>query len=83
MVIGVSESRAAYQQGDQGALAEPLRFLQEGTIPERKALIRDSVENIGIVGNEATLTCTNPVPKDGVTSESTPVHDFVQPCPFR
>ena len=56
-------------------------FLQEGTFPERKALIRNFVEGIEIVGDEATLTYTIPMPKDGVTRESTPVLDFVQSSP--
>ena len=36
-------------------------FLQEGTIPERKALIRNFVEGIEVVGDEATLTYTIPI----------------------
>ena len=46
-------------------------FLKDGTIPERKALIRNFVEGIEVVGDEATLTYTVPMPSDGVTSEST------------
>ena len=45
-------------------------FLQEGTIPERKALIRNFVEGIEVVGDEATLTYTVPMLSDGVRSES-------------
>jgi hypothetical protein len=56
-------------------------FLQEGTIPERKALIRNFVEGIGVVGDEATLTYTVPMPNDGVTSESASVLDFVKSGP--
>ena len=41
-------------------------FLQEGTIPECKALIRNFVEGIEVVGDEATLTYTIPI------SQSTP-----------
>ena len=41
-------------------------FLQEGTIPECKALIRNFVEGIEVVGDEATLTYTIPL------SQSTP-----------
>ena len=48
-------------------------FLQEGTIPECKALIRNFVEGIEVVGDEATLTYTVPMPNDGVTSESASV----------
>ena len=57
-------------------------FLQEGTIPERKALIRNFVEGIKVVGDEATLTYTVPMPNDGVTSESASVLDFVKPSPL-
>ena len=39
-------------------------FLKEGTIPERKALIRNFVEGIEVVGDEATLTYTIPTPPD-------------------
>ena len=56
-------------------------FLQEGTIPERKALIRNFVEGIKVVGDEATLTYTVPMPSDGVTSESASVLDFVKSGP--
>ena len=56
-------------------------FLQEGTIPECKALIRNFVEGIEVVGDEATLTYTVPMPNDGVTSESASVLDFVKSGP--
>ena len=56
-------------------------FLQEGTIPECKALIRNFVEGIEVVGDEATLTYTVPMPSDGVTSESASVLDFVKSGP--
>ena len=56
-------------------------FLQEGTFPERKALIRNFVEGIEVVGDEATLTYTVPMPSDGVTSESASVLDFVKSSP--
>ena len=56
-------------------------FLQEGTIPERKALIRNFVEGIEVVGDEATLTYTVPMPSDGVRSESASVLDFVKSGP--
>ena len=58
-------------------------FLQEGTIPECKALIRNFVEGIEVVGDEATLTYTVPMPNDGVTSESASVLDFVKSGPPR
>ena len=35
-------------------------FLRDGTFPERKALIRNFVEGIEVVGDEATLTYTHP-----------------------
>ena len=58
-------------------------FLQEGTFPERKALIRNFVQGIEIVEDEAVLTYTIPMPQDGVTSESASVLDFVQSGPLR
>ena len=56
-------------------------FLKEGTIPERKALIRNFVEGIEVMGDEATLTYTVPMPSDGVMSESASVLDFVKSGP--
>ena len=56
-------------------------FLKEGTIPERKALIRNFVEGIEVVGDEATLTYTVPMPSDGAMSESASVLDFVKSGP--
>ena len=56
-------------------------FLKDGTIPERKALIRNFVEGIEVEGDEATLTYTVPMPSDGVTSESASVLDFVKSGP--
>ena len=64
-------------------VADFREFLKEGTIPERKALIRNFVEGIEVVGNEATLTYTVPMPRDGVRRESTSVLDFVQSGPPR
>ena len=58
-------------------------FLQEGTIPERKALIRNFVEGIEVEGDEATLTYTVPMPSDGAMSESASVLDFVKSGPPR
>ena len=57
-------------------------FLQEGTIPECKALIRNFVEGIEVVGDEATLTYTVPMPSDGAMSESASVLDFVKSGPL-
>ena len=62
-------------------VADFREFLQEGTFPERKALIRNFVEGIEVVGDEATLTYTVPMPSDGVTQESASVLDFVQSGP--
>ena len=56
-------------------------FLKDGTIPERKALIRNFVEGIEVVGDEATLTYTVPMPSDGAMSESASVLDFVKSGP--
>ena len=56
-----------------GYVADFREFLQEGTFPERKALIRNFVEGIEVVGHEATLTYTVPMPNDGVTQESASV----------
>ena len=65
----------------KGYVADFREFLQEGTFPERKALIRNFVEGIEITGDEAMLTYTIPMPSDGVTSESASVLDFVQSGP--
>ncbi len=62
-------------------VADFRNFLKDGTIPERKALIRNFVEGIEVVGDEATLTYTVPMPSDGVTSESASVLDFVKSGP--
>ena len=65
----------------KGYVADFREFLQEGTFPERKALIRNFVQGIEIVEDEAVLTSTIPMPADGVTSESASVLDFVHPGP--
>ncbi len=62
----------------KGYVADFRDFLEEGTIPERKALIRSFVECIEVMGDHATLTYTVPMPSDGVTSESASVLDFVK-----
>ena len=56
-------------------------LLQEGTFPERKALVRNFVKGIELEGDEAQLTYTIPMPSDGVRSEGTSVLDFVQSGP--
>ena len=65
----------------KGYVADFREFLKEGTFPERKALIRNFVEGIEVVGDEATLTYTIPMPNDGVTRESASVLDFVKSGP--
>ena len=65
----------------KGYVADFREFLQEGTFPERKALIRNFVQGIEIVEDEAVLTYTIPMPSDGVMSESASVLDFVQSGP--
>ena len=65
----------------KGYVADFRALFQEGTFPERKALIRNFVQGIEIVEDEAVLTYTIPMPQDGVTSESAPVLDFVQSGP--
>ena len=65
----------------KGYVADFREFLQEGTFPERKALIRNFVEGIEVIGDEVTLTYTIPMPSDGVTTESASVLDFVKSSP--
>ena len=65
----------------KGYVADFREFLQEGTFPERKALIRNFVKGIEVTGDEAVLTYTIPMPSDGVTKESASVLDFVQSGP--
>ena len=62
-------------------VADFREFLAEGSIPERKALIRNFVESIEIDDRDAILMYTIPMPSDGVTRERTPVLDFVQSGP--
>ncbi len=65
----------------KGYVADFREFLQEGTFPERKALIRNFVKGIEVTGDEAVLTYTIPMPSDGVTKDSASVLDFVQSGP--
>ncbi len=65
----------------KGYVADFRALFQEGTFPERKALIRNFVQGIEVVEDEAVLTYTIPMPQDGITSESAPVLDFVQSGP--
>ena len=62
-------------------VADFREFLKDGSFPERKALIRNFVEGIEVVGDEATLMYTVPMPSDGAKSESDSVLDFVKPGP--
>ncbi len=62
-------------------VADFREFLKDGSFPERKALIRNFVEGIEVVGDEATLEYTVPMPSDGARSESDSVLDFVKPGP--
>ena len=41
-------------------VADFRQFLKDGTIPEKKVLIRNFVEGIEVMGDEATLTYTAP-----------------------
>ena len=65
----------------KGYVADFRWLFREGTFPERKALIRNFVQGMEIVEDEAVLTYTIPMPQDGVTSESASVLDFVQSGP--
>ena len=58
-------------------------LLEQGTFPERKALIRNFVKGIEVAGDEATLTYTIPMPSDGRTREGVSVLDFVQSGPLQ
>ncbi len=64
-------------------VADFRQFLEEGTIPERKALIRNFVQGLRVNGKQVTLTYTVPMPLDHATSEGLPVPTFVQPSPPR
>ncbi|MXX32837.1 MAG: hypothetical protein F4Z51_11570 [Chloroflexi bacterium] len=57
-------------------VADFREFLQQGTFPERKSLIRNFVQEIEVVGDQATLTYTIPMPSDGATKEETSVLYF-------
>ena len=46
----------------KGYVADFRELFQKGTFPERKALIRNFVQGIEIVENEAVLTYTIPMP---------------------
>jgi len=65
----------------KGYVADFRALFQDGTFPERSALVRNFVQGIEIVGGEAVLTYSIPMPQDGVTLESASVLDFVQSGP--
>ena len=62
----------------KGYVADFREMLPDATLLERKALIRNFVQGVGVTGDEATLTYTIPMPLDGATSEGASVLDFVQ-----
>ncbi len=62
-------------------VAEFREFLQAGTIPERKALIRNFVKGIKVVGDEVSIRYTIPMPSDGATQDQESVLDFAQSGP--
>ena len=74
-------SREIRSREIQGYVADFGEFLREGTIQERKALIRNFVKGIEIVEDEAALTYTIPMLSDRVASESASVLDFVHSGP--
>ena len=63
-------------------VAEFRQFLEKGTIPERKALIRNFIRGIKIDGDDVTLTYTIPMPSDGASRDQGSVLDFVQVGPL-
>ncbi|MCY3558652.1 MAG: recombinase family protein [Chloroflexi bacterium] len=62
-------------------VADFREFLQTGTIPERKALIRNFVQGVKIDGDEVSIRYTIPMPSDGATQDRESVLDFVQSGP--
>ena len=62
-------------------VADFREFLQAGTIPERKALIRNFVKGIKVNGDEVSIQYTIPMPTDRATEDQESVLDFVQPGP--
>ncbi|MCY4616971.1 MAG: recombinase family protein [Chloroflexi bacterium] len=62
-------------------VADFREFLQAGSIPERKSLIRNFVKRIKIAPKQVTLTYTIPMPTDGAMIESESVLGIVQSSP--
>lgn len=58
-------------------VADFREFLQDGTIPERKALIRNFGKGIEVKGDEVTLSYTVPMPSDAAIREPSSVLQFV------
>ena len=65
----------------RGYVADFREFLQAGSIPERKALMRNFVEQIKIAPDQVELTYTIPMPSDGAMIDSEPVLGIVQSSP--
>jgi len=63
-------------------VAEFREFLQTGTVPERKALIRNFVQGVKVDGDEVSIRYTIPMPSDGATQDRESVLDFVQSGPL-
>ena len=62
-------------------VADFREFLQAGTMPERKALIRNFVKGIKVSGEEVSIRYTIPMPSDRATEDRQSVLDFVQSGP--
>ncbi|MYB23030.1 MAG: recombinase family protein [Chloroflexi bacterium] len=62
-------------------VAEFREFIEAGTIPERKALIRNFVQGVNVDGDEVSIRYTIPMPSDGATHDRESVLDFVQSGP--
>ncbi|MYD74717.1 MAG: recombinase family protein [Chloroflexi bacterium] len=62
-------------------VAEFREFLEAGTIPERKALIRSFVQRVRVDVDEVSIRYTIPMPSDGATQDRESVLDFVQSGP--
>ena len=70
--VGLLEQRRVELPGTEeikGYVANFREFLQEGTFPDRKALIRNFVEGIEVTGDEAVLTYTIPISQSTTKTE--------------
>ena len=79
--LGQRRAQLPMSKESKRYVADFRKLFRDGTFPERKELIRNFVNGIEIVGDEAVLTYTIPMPPDGVTSESAPSLDCVQSDP--